>query len=57
MNDSAFHENDLFSSSDNDIATEFLTPVGTPSKSPETILPSEGIHIFLSRITQILLPT
>ena len=53
MNDSAFHENDIFSSSDNDIAAEFLTPVGTPSRSPQTNLPSEGIQIFLSHLTYI----
>ena len=41
MDDSAFHELDQFSS-DYDIAAEFLTPVGTPSRSPETHPSSQG---------------
>ena len=51
MNDSAFHELDQLSSSDNDFAAEFLSPVGTPSGSPETHPSSQGICILLSYLT------
>ena len=50
MDDSAFHELDQLSS-DSDIAAEFLTPVGTPSRLPETHFSSQGIRILLSHFT------